>query len=44
MLKKTIAKVTAKAAEKMAKAACGSASHFGMHQFKEPTKLSKNSK
>ena len=44
MLKKKIAKTTAKAAEKMARIACGSASHFGMHQFKEPSKLSKVSK
>lgn len=44
MLKKKIAKATAKTAEKMARIACGSASHFGMHQFKEPTKLNKKSK
>lgn len=44
MLKKKIAKATAKAAEKMAKVACGSASHFGLHQFKEPAKLNKVSK
>lgn len=44
MLKKKIAKVTAKTAEKMAKVACGSASHFGLHQFKEPAKLNKVSK
>ena len=44
MIKKTVAKVIAKASEKMAKAACGSASHFGLHQCKEPAKLSKSSK
>lgn len=44
MLKKKLAKAAAKTAEKMAKAACGSASHYGLHQFKEPAKLSKVSK
>lgn len=44
MLKKIAAIAVAKTAEKMAKAAAGSASHFGMHQFKEPSKLSKVSK
>lgn len=44
MLKEKIARVTAKAAEKMAQVACGSASHFGLHQFKEPAKLNKASK
>lgn len=44
MLKKTIAMAVAKTAEKMAKAASGSASHFGTYQFKEPTKLNKKSK
>lgn len=44
MLKKTVAIAVAKAAEKMAKAAAGSASHFGTYQFKEPAKLNKESK
>lgn len=43
MIKKKVAKVIAKVSEKMAKAACGSASHYGLHQFKEPAKLSKSS-
>lgn len=44
MIKKTVAKVIAKTAEKMAKAAAGTASHFGSYQCKEPAKLSKSSK
>lgn len=44
MIKMTVAKVVAKTAEKMAKAAGGSASHYGLHQFKEPAKLNKSSK
>ena len=44
MSKGKVAQATAKVAEKMAKIACGSASHFGMHQFKEPAKLNKVSK
>lgn len=44
MIKKKVAMVIAKVSEKMAKAACGSASHYGLHQFKEPAKLSKSSK
>lgn len=44
MLKKTVAIAVAKAAEKMAKVAAGSASHFGTYQFKEPAKLNKKSK
>lgn len=44
MLKKTVAIAVAKAAEKMAKAAAGSASHFGTYQFKEHAKLNKKSK
>lgn len=44
MLKKTIAMAVAKTAEKMAKVASGSASHFGTYQFKEPTKLNRKSK
>ena len=44
MLNNKIAKAVANTAEKIAKAACGSASHFGTYQFKEPEKLSKKSK
>lgn len=44
MKKTSIAKAIAFVAETMAKKACGAASHFGMHQFKEPAKLSKISK
>ena len=44
MVKEKIARITAKTAEKMAKVACGSASHFGTYQFKEPAKLNKVSK
>lgn len=39
MLKTKIAKAIATVAKSMAKAACGTASHFGSHQFKEPAKL-----
>ena len=44
IMKKAIAKLVASAAESMAKKACGTASHFGMHQFKEPVKLTTKSK
>lgn len=44
MIKKAAAKIIAKTAEKMAKAAAGTASHFGSYQCKEPAKLSKSSK
>lgn len=44
MTKKGIAKVIAFVAEKMANKACGTVSHFGTYQFKEPAKLSKNIK
>ena len=44
MLKKKLAIAVAKTAEKMAKAAAGTASHFGSYQAKEPAKLSKVSK
>lgn len=43
-MKKVIAKLVASASESMAKKACGTASHFGMHQFKEPAMLTKKSK
>lgn len=43
-MKKTIAKIVASVAENMAKKACGTASHYGLHQFKEPVKLTKKSK
>ena len=42
MIKKAAAKIIAKTAEKMAKAAAGTASHFGSYQCKEPAKLSKS--
>ncbi len=44
MVKQYAAGIIAAAAEKMAKKACGTASHFGLHQAKEPEKLSKKSK
>lgn len=44
MTKKSIAKMIAFVAEKMANKACGTASHYGTYQFREPAKLSKNSK
>ncbi len=43
-MKKKIAKFIASAAENMAKKACGTASHYGLHQFKEPAMLTKKSK
>lgn len=43
-MKKTVAKLIASAAKSVATKACGTASHFGLHQFKEPTKLTKKSK
>ncbi len=44
MIKNKIAKAAASLAEKIAKAACGTASHFGSYQFKEPVKLKKSAK
>lgn len=44
MIKMTVAKVVAKTAEKMAKAAAGTASHFGSYQCKEPAKLNEPAK
>lgn len=44
MKKAFIAKLIASVAETMAKKACGSASHYGTYQFKEPAKLNKISK
>lgn len=44
MIKMAVAKVVAKTAEKMAKAAAGTASHFGSYQCKEPAKLNKPAK
>ena len=44
LMKMTVAKAVAKTAEKMARLAGGSASHFGLHQFKEPAKLNKPAK
>lgn len=44
MMKKAVAAIIAKTAEKMAKAAAGTASHFGSYQCKEPAKLSKSAK
>ena len=44
MKKTSIAKAIASIAEIMAKKACGAASHYGLHQFKEPAKLNKISK
>lgn len=43
-IKKVMAGIVASASEKMAKKACGTASHFGLHQFKEPAVLTKKSK
>ena len=43
-MKKVIEQIVASASEIMAKKACGTASHFGMHQFKEPAMLTKKSK
>ncbi len=44
MTKQRIAKMIAFVAEKMANKACGTASHYGTYQFREPAKLSKNTK
>lgn len=43
-MKKTIAAIIARAAESMAKKACGTASHYGTYQFREPAKMTKDSK
>lgn len=44
MVKSIIAKAIAKVAESMAKKACGTASHYGSYQFKEPAKINKSAK